>query len=69
MLKQYLENFAGIKTDENMKKLLAELERSNKGLRHRIFGAMCKGELTVKSTVGVGTRVTIEIPKKKGKRR
>jgi len=30
---------------ENMKKLLAELERSNKGLRHRIFGAMCKGEI------------------------
>lgn len=37
-------------------------------VRNRI-GAMCKGELTVKSTVGVGTRVTIEIPKKKGKRR
>lgn len=31
--------------------------------------AMCKGEVTVKSIVGVGTRVTIEIPKKKGKRR
>ena len=30
---------------------------------------MCKGDITVKSTVGVGTRVTIEIPKKKGKRR
>lgn len=30
---------------EKMKKLLAELERSNKGLRHRIFGAMCKGEI------------------------
>ena len=30
---------------ENMKKLLAELERNNKGLRHRIFGAMCKGEI------------------------
>ena len=30
---------------ENMKKLLAELERGNKGLRHRIFGAMCKGEI------------------------
>ena len=30
---------------ENMKKLLSELERSNKGLRHRIFHAMCKGEI------------------------
>ena len=30
---------------ENMKNLLAELERNNKGLRHRIFRAMCKGEL------------------------
>ena len=30
---------------ENMKKLLHELERDNKGLRHRIFGAMCKGEI------------------------
>ena len=36
--------------------------------RSRI-AAMCKGDLTVKSTVGVGTRVTIEIPKKKGKRK
>lgn len=31
--------------------------------------AMCKGDITIKSTLGVGTRVTIEIPKKKGKRR
>lgn len=30
--------------------------------------AMCHGELTVKSTPGVGTRVTIELPKKKGAR-
>ncbi len=30
---------------ENMKKLLAEIERGNKGLRHRIFRAMCKGEV------------------------
>ena len=28
--------------------------------------AMCKGKVYVKSTVGVGTRVTIEIPKRKG---
>lgn len=27
---------------ESMKQLLAELERSNKGLRHRIFGALQK---------------------------
>ena len=30
--------------------------------------SMCKGEVSVKSTVGIGTRVTIAIPKKKGKR-
>ena len=30
---------------------------------------MCKGDISMKSTLGVGTRVTIEIPKKKGKRR
>ena len=30
---------------ENMKKLLASLEKDNKGLRYRIFGAMCKGEI------------------------
>ena len=27
---------------ENMKNLLTELERDNKGIKHRIFGAMCK---------------------------
>lgn len=30
---------------ENMKKMLEEIERGNKGLRHRIFGAMCRGEI------------------------
>ena len=30
---------------ENMKNLLKELERNNEGLRHRIFGAICKGEI------------------------
>lgn len=30
---------------ENMKILLAQLEKENKGLRHRIFKAMCKGEI------------------------
>ena len=28
---------------------------------------MCKGNVAIKSTVGVGTRVTVDIPKKKGK--
>lgn len=37
-------------------------------VRNRI-AAMCKGEVSVKSRTGVGTRVTVEIPKKKkGKR-
>ena len=36
-------------------------------VRGRI-AAMCKGELSIKSTIGIGTRVRIEIPKKKGKR-
>ena len=30
---------------ENMKKLLSELERGNKGLKHRIFHAMCSSEI------------------------
>ena len=30
---------------ENMKQLLSELEKGNKGLKHRIFNAMCKGEI------------------------
>lgn len=30
---------------ENMKNLLAALERDNKGLKHRIFHAMCAGEI------------------------
>ncbi len=37
---------------EKMKKLLSELERNNKGLRHRIFGAMCKGEIDGFKVVG-----------------
>jgi hypothetical protein len=28
-----------------MKKLLAELEKTNDGLKHRIFTAMCRGEI------------------------
>ncbi len=30
---------------ENMKTLLKDLEKKHKGLRHRIFGAMCRAEL------------------------
>lgn len=30
---------------ESMKLLLRDLERENKGIRHRIFHAMCKGEI------------------------
>ena len=30
---------------ENMKKFLADLERENDGIKHRIFNAMCKGEI------------------------
>ncbi|MBQ4071425.1 MAG: tRNA 2-thiocytidine(32) synthetase TtcA [Clostridia bacterium] len=30
---------------ERMKNLLASLEKENKGLRHRIFNAMCKGKI------------------------
>jgi tRNA(Ile)-lysidine synthase TilS/MesJ len=30
---------------ENMKEFLAKLERENKGVKHRIFNAMCRGEI------------------------
>ena len=30
---------------ENMKNLLSELERENKGVKHRIFHAMCASEI------------------------
>lgn len=30
---------------ENMKNLLTSLEKENKGIKHRIFNAMCKGEI------------------------
>ena len=30
---------------ENMKNLLTELEKNNKGLKHRIFNAMCRAEI------------------------
>ena len=31
---------------EEMKKLLSEIEKDNKGLRHRIFGAMQRGHVS-----------------------
>ena len=37
---------------ENMKNLLAELEKGNKGLKHRIFKAMCKSEIDGFKLVG-----------------
>ena len=46
----------------------AEMHVGIQNVKSRV-ASTCKGELTIKSTVGVGTRVTIEIPTKKGKRR
>ncbi|MBR2927480.1 MAG: histidine kinase [Clostridia bacterium] len=46
----------------------ADLHVGLANVKSRI-AATCRGEVSVKSTVGIGTRVTIEIPKKKGKRR
>ena len=46
----------------------ADMHVGIENVRNRL-SAMCKGELTVKSTIGVGTRVTIEIPKRKGVRK
>ena len=45
----------------------SEMHVGIENVRSRL-AAMCKGDVTVKSTVGVGTRVSIIIPKKKGKR-
>lgn len=45
----------------------AEMHVGVQNVRTRI-AALCRGDMTVKSTENVGTRVTIEIPKKKGKR-
>ena len=42
-----------------------EMHVGLQNVRSRL-AATCRGELTVKSTVGIGTRVTIIIPKKKG---
>ena len=45
----------------------ANMDIGIKNAKSRI-AALCKGDLTIKSTEGIGTRVTVEIPKKKGKR-
>lgn len=45
-----------------------EMNVGLQNVRSRL-AATCRGELTVKSTVGIGTRVTIIIPKKKGSQR
>ena len=37
---------------EEMKQLLHSLERENKGVKHRIFNAMCKGEIDGFKKVG-----------------
>ena len=46
----------------------AEMHVGVENVRSRV-AAMCKAEMQIKSTVGVGTRIRIEIPKKKGKRK
>ena len=46
----------------------AEMHVGLENVRSRV-AANCHGELYVKSTLGVGTRVRIEIPKKRGKRK
>jgi LytS/YehU family sensor histidine kinase len=47
---------------------MAERHVGIENVRNRI-SAMCKGDLSVKSTVGIGTRVTLEIPKKRKRRK
>jgi len=44
-----------------------EMHVGLQNVRSRLAAA-CRGEVTIKSTVGVGTRVTIAIPKKKGRK-
>lgn len=42
---------------ENMKLLLHELENKYKGLRHRLFGALCRGEIDGFKPAGKGLRL------------
>ena len=46
----------------------AQMRVGLENVRSRIAAA-CSGDVTVKSTAGIGTRVMIEIPKKKGSRK
>ena len=45
-----------------------EMHVGIRNVQNRV-AATCRGTVTLKSTPDVGTRVTIEIPKKKGKRK
>ncbi|MBQ9749225.1 MAG: histidine kinase [Clostridia bacterium] len=47
---------------------ITEMHVGIQNVQNRL-AATCRGTVTIKSTLGVGTRVTIEIPKKKGKRK
>ncbi len=44
---------------ENMKILLEKLERDNPGLRHRLFGAICRGEVDGFHSAGKGPKKPI----------
>ena len=46
---------------------ITEMHVGIQNVQNRL-AATCRGTVTIKSTLDVGTRVTIEIPKKKGKR-
>lgn len=46
---------------------ITEMHVGIQNVQNRL-AATCRGTVTIKSTLGVGTRVTIEIPKKKGRR-
>ena len=58
----------GVGFDTAAHKKDKELHVGLDNVRRRIM-ALCRGEMSIKSTVGVGTRVTLEIPKRRRKRR
>lgn len=58
---EIIDDGAGFNTEST------EMHVGLQNVRSRI-AAICKGDMTVKSTLGIGTRVKIEIPKKKGSR-
>lgn len=57
---EIIDDGVGFNTEESTTHVGLKTSRSR-------LSAMCHGEIYVKSRVGVGTRVTIEIPKHKGK--